>query len=376
MRQINFTYGDFYEAVENLHNIKSSVSYNSPSNVLLHIYVSNISLEQTEIITALLDSTMPDVPRIGITEFPVVNKNTPKNSVRINVLIAENSDFFPFQITCERGSEKDVAIAFLKQIKEIENIKGIEFCYANQLIDTVAFIDTIRNELKNIPIFGSLSKSADIVNGKIILNAACFSIGRKITTDGISAIVYCGENLSIDIKVLQSWRPIGRNLKIKLEENTMLGSTAISEIDNLPATDIFHKYLGVAIDENFLNHVWFFPLTVNRNSENICLIPTGYNGQTFYFNGRISKDESVNFAYCTQEDIIKDTYNETKKINDKTPEALFLNICNNRSAFMKEEESRELELFANCVKEFCFSHSFGEIAYQNEYSDILNSASV
>ncbi|MCR5537143.1 MAG: diguanylate cyclase [Succinivibrio sp.] len=376
MRQLNLIYEDFQSAIESLHIIKEYLPSDPAVRMVFHLYTAKLSLQQAELITACLGKLAPLSPVIGLSEFPVINPKDPPGRIRVNVLISEHSEFFPFQLACERGQEQAAAQRLIGQLKQLKALKGIELYSANQLFDTVTFVQSLGEAFSDVPIFGSLSKSASFINGRVTVDPDSFSIGSELSTTGISVLAYCGESLEVSMQLLQSWKPIGRSLEIELDAEPPLGTSAIRTIDHLPATEVFHKYLGVNIDQDFLNHVWLFPLLVRRRNTERCFIPIGYNGSTFYFNGRINPGEEVSFSYCTQEDILKEAYAQAQKLQQSHTEALFLYICNNRSAFMRDEEAREFEFYRNCAEDFCYCHSFGEIACQSGDGGVFNSASV
>ena len=51
-------------------------------------------------------------------------------------------------------------------------------------------------------------------------------------------------------------------------------------------------------------------------------------------------------------------------------------ICGNRYAFMRDEESNELDYYRNCAPEYIYCHAYGEIAYKKKSGGALNSALV
>ena len=375
MRQVNFTYDDICKALDDLSHINALLKGLQPSKSLFHIYVSGISITQANLLIETIDKYFPGIPRIGISEFPSYSQ---KNNllIKINLIISDNCYFYPFQLDCNRGQEKVVAENFIQTLKNINNVKGIEVCYANQLIDISTFIEILGKEYPDIAIFGSASKQASIVDNKVIKDENSFSLGQKVQTEGLTLIVYTGNNLEINLNYIQTWRPIGREMRFQLADNPLLGSSAVAKIDNTPAIELFNKYLGIPLDDSFINNAWYFPLLIKRNNTNICFTPIGCKNSTLYYGGRMYEDELIQFSYCTREEILDASFEESKKISALSPEALLLILCCNRYVFMKEEEKDELSYYKNCANEFAYCHSYGEIAYKNQRGGALNSALV
>ncbi|MCR5813713.1 MAG: HD domain-containing protein [Desulfovibrio sp.] len=375
MRQINFTYDDIHTALASLHRIRYSITATLSFRSLLHIYLSGISHHQAQMLLEEIDKILPDIPRIGISEFPTCFEPK-KVSIKFNIIISDDSEFYTFYLPCKRGTEKEAANKLIQSIRSIYNVKALEICSANQEVDTHTFIETIGEEYPDIEIFGSLAKPARITEKGLQKSDDSFCLGQKIYSDGYTVIVYAGKHLEVFLNYIQSWRPIGREMSFKLEEQPLLGASGVCEIDGVPAIDVFLKYLGVPCDENFLRNSWYFPLILTRNDINICLTPIGYRGLTIYYGCRLYEDEHIQFAYCTREEIIDASIEECKKITALGPEALMLIICCNRFAFMGSYEQQEFEHYKACHSEFIYCHSYGEIAYQKKRGGMLNSALV
>ena len=373
MRQFNFTYIDICSALDGLHRIRSEIQNISPSHALLHVYVSGLSSAQTEVLLEAMDRVLANIPRIGISEFPTF-KYPIKASIKINLIIATDSHFYPFQMSCTRGTEKETAEILIKKIEECRSVKGIEICSANQLMDSSLFIETVGEKYPEIPIFGSISKPARLTDNDVEILDDAFSIGYKINTDGYSIILYTGKHLELYLNYIQSWRPIGREMCFRLEENPVIGSSGIWQIEGVSALEIFLKYLGIPWDDNFLKNVWYFPLLITRNNINICFTPIGCREGTIYYGGRMNENEHIHFSYCTREELLDASFEESKRIQSLSAEALLLIICCNRYAFMQEEEKNEIDYYKNCIADFSYCHAYGEIAYKDKKGGMLNSA--
>ncbi len=375
MRQINFVYDSINDFLDSLDTIYHEVNRVSPSNALLHLYFSGISSQQAKTVLEAIDKHIPDVPRIGISEYPAY-KDTKKSLLKCNLIIANNAQFYSYHVPCVRGMEKERAVSFVNDIKNIPYIKAIEICSANQDTDTSTFIETLGEKYPETAIFGSLSKPASIIDNTLINEDDSFHIGKDISSEGYTIVLYAGENLEVNLHYIQSWRPIGKKMALQLDEKPLLGSSAISKIDGISAVKIFYKYLGIPGDDTFLNNAWYLPLIITRNNINICFTPIGCNRDTIYYGGRIYKDDKIRFSYCTIEEILDASFEECKKIKEQSPDVLMLIICGNRYAFMKDEEITELEYYKNCVSNFTYCHAYGEIAYKSNIGGLLNSALV
>lgn len=375
MRQLHFVFDDICTTLDNLLRIREAIGDVAPTHVLLHIYLSGLSSHQGSILLEALDRVLPAVPRIGISEFPAyTGKMT--SLLKINALIAEAAEFHTYHIPCVRGGETAAAEACLEELQELQDIKAIEICSANQLVDTSTFVETLGARYAAIPIFGALSKPARLLEETVQKQDDSFSVGSTLASEGFHVAVYTGKFLEVYLNYIQSWRALGQKMCFRLEKNPVLGSSALCQIEGAVAVEIFLKYLGIPWDENFLQNTWYFPLLISRDGINICFTPIGCKDGTIYYGGRMYEHERIQFAYCTREEILDASFAECQKLQKLSPEALFLIICCNRYAFMRDEEQLELSYYKKCQPEFVYCHSYGEIAYKDKKGGTLNSALV
>ena len=177
--------------------------------------------------------------------------------------------------------------------------------------------------------------------------------------------IYSGENIDVYLNYIQSWHPIGKEMRLRLKDSVLLGSSAVTKIDNISAIKTYSKYLGIPKDETFIDNAWYFPLITKRNGIDICFTPIGYIDDTLFFNGRLYEYEPIRFSYCTRDEILDASFDDYKKLRQISPDALIVINCCNRYAFLREEDGDATDNYRKCVDGFSFCHAFGEIAYKN-----------
>ena len=96
-----------------------------------------------------------------------------------------------------------------------------------------------------------------------------------------------GEKLQEQAKYVLGWKPLGVGHPITARvESDEMGNARISEIDGIPATQIYKKYLDVEVDEYFLDNVCEFPIIINRNGTLIAGVPLYSDvGEELSFSG-------------------------------------------------------------------------------------------
>ena len=368
MQQHRFSFESFAKAIGHVSHIQSLFKNTAYKDALLNIFTSDISAEDAQALLAELDARLPGIKRVGVAEYKF-SGDMKKPLVELNLLFSQETEFHILQYPCAQGEERLIALRFLKALDGLKNVKAIELFPVNPALDVTAFLNTIGERYEEIPVFGAVARPSDA-------QADTFSIGQSLISSGFTAAVYVGDSLQVYMDYILGWKPIGREMSITLGPRPSNSECAVSQIDGLPATEIYRKYLGIQWDGNIIENVWMFPLMIRRNAVNICYIPVANDNGTLYFAGTIYGDEKIRFSYCTREEILDASFNGSERMEIFSPEAVFLVLCGNRVGFLQEEAHLEWDYYKRNHPELSFCHGFGEIYYQNKKGGVLNSAFV
>ena len=140
-----------------------------------------------------------------------------------------------------------------------------------------------------------------------------FIVGNQILSTGIVVAVFCGEELHVQGDYILGWKPLGKELTITEAD----GINCIAKLDGIPATDIYHHYLRVIPDENFVFNIAEFPLVIERNGCLIARVPPIHDDDgRIYFNGDIYEGEKVRLAYAVPTELLQKTAKNSDKMCD------------------------------------------------------------
>ncbi|WP_297568776.1 FIST N-terminal domain-containing protein, partial [uncultured Anaerovibrio sp.] len=183
---------------------------------------------------------------------------------------------------------------------------------------------------------------------------------HQILSTGIVVAVFCGEELHVQGDYILGWKPLGKELTITEAD----GINCIAKLDGIPATDIYHHYLWVTPDENFVFNIAEFPLVIERNGCLIARVPPIHDDDgRIYFNGDIYEGEKVRLTYAVPTELLQKTAKNSDKMCDFSPEGLFLTICGNRTMFLHEAADEEIGFYKRFVPQLMTNYGTSEIYF-------------
>ena len=234
------------------------------------------------------------------------------------------------------------------------------------------------------PMLNAVDRPSDAVDTFDILNwnqagiTNSFAIGHEIIHSGVVFMLLSGEELRETARYLLGWHPIGREIEItgRLKPDDA-GNACITELDGMPAADIYKKYLDVDADEYFLDNVCEFPLVLDRNGSIIARVPSLVGEEKeLYFSGDIRNGEKLRFSYAKPSELLDMTQKAAEHFCEFKPEATLMAMCFNRFHFLKSEQDKEIDHFVEHSPDCVFMFGGYEILKGNNCGGVLNSAIV
>lgn len=378
MIQKNYQFDTIESAVLGLSIVRDEINSLTFKDSLMLIFTTKFNAGEVEVLMNAVHRFLPGIKIAGMSEFMSYEKIWGR-SVKINIMLSEESSFYVEQIECLPGGEEFAAAMFRDKIDWLPNVKGIGLFPSGTELEVSKFMEIITKGYDNLPVFGAMA-CTDIklmTGGGVNLENEVFGIGEELLPHGFTAVIFAGEKLNVMTDYILGWKPLGKELSIKTCGKEKYGEGSIALIDGRPAVEIYRKYLGVEWDENFVWNVAEFPLMVHRGYENICMLPLakGENGE-LYFSAPIGQDETIRFSYGNRSDILRASEAGRKRMYKFKPEAVFLSMCGNRINYLQDEAHIEWDNYRILFPELVFCHGLYEIGWQNGHGGILNSSIV
>ncbi|WP_407399027.1 ATP-binding protein [Anaerovibrio sp.] len=369
----------FYDTLE---EIKGIVDNTEAKNAYLHLIFHGMNTDFAQRIFNHVKGVLPQAIVTGMpetifieedkSEYLVINANFfVKSQVKLLQFdgVPEN-----YELEGKRMGEMIASYPDVKAAAVYCNHLGTEFSiFFNNLVidnDDVVFFGASAGAFGNLEEIHAASPNLLLIDAHNKQDEQ-FIIGDHIISHGIVIALFCGEELYVQGDYILGWKPLGKELKI----TEAVGINCIATLDNMPATEIYHHYLRVTPDENFVFNIAEFPLAIERNGCLIARVPPIHDDKgRIYFNGDIYEGEKIRLTYAVPADLLKETAQYSDRMCDFSPEGIFLTICGNRTLFLNKASDEEISVYRRFVPDLAVNYGTSEIYFNHGQGGILNSA--
>ena len=373
-------------ALVEIKNILKSVPH---KGALLTIYETGFPKLQIRIMVEKIRRMIPEVKIAGISLYTIADNPPELTGVRINLIVAQESDFEVVSIPCDVGDEDEAARIMRDRLKAHPDAKAIELFVCGIGFNITQFMEGAVKGHEDVGIFGTMT-SNDLPRTLSLHSTERFSLFRQLGENigmnqmligdafydsGFVAVIFYGENLYAKLNYALGWHPIGREMPVTVGDKVRYGESVLTQIDGMRAVDLFKEYFGVVPDQYLISNICEFPLILRRDDTDICLIPFDYGKEgEIYFNVTVHEGEKVRFSFATHDEVLNAVEQSYLSMKSFEPEALFLILCGNRLNFLQEDASIEWDSFGEDNPEYALIHGISELYYLNGRGGVLNSA--
>ncbi len=376
MEQKNYQFAKFQEAMDAVSVIRDEYRAKDFHDALIHIFTTCISGEKAHQLRKRIKEELPLFKCVGISELTGEGV-LPVEYIVMNIITSKKTDFIVLQYECVPGEEIEIGKKIEKILSSNDSIKGVEVYPANPMLDVTAFLRMASLGHSEVPFWGAMAvtdKRPDNVSSEIENNGFC--LGKRIINSGFSLVIYAGDALDIKMDYVLGWKAVGKEFEYTIADRKPYGEGAIKTIDNMPAVDIYNKYLGVQWDRYFIFNVCEFPLMVHRNDMDICFMPIYSEDGELYFSGVVYPGEKLRLSYSTPEEILKSSKNGSERMREFAADAVIMSMCFNRIFYLGDEAHNEWDYYKRYNNEAVNCHGGYEIYWHNNKGGVLNSAIV
>ncbi len=322
-------------------------------NVLVQIFSGELNEEYLRNIIFELKEFIPNVKIIGATtDGEICNDEVSTNKTVLSFNIFKNTKIVTKYANGDNS--QDTATKLFKGEKTDESLKLL-ITFINGLHINEEYIKTIENITPDLTVAGGLA--GDNANFK-----QTFIFTEKgIYKNGAVGAFFYNRDLSVHSEYNFGWKKIGKKLKVtKAKENI------VYTIDNIPAKDIYMKYLGDKLLE--------FPLIVTRNNTDVAraILETRDDG-SLVFAGNIEEGSFVQFGYGNINEILNKNGEKFTNINNKPSEGYFIYSCMARRRLIGDRVKDEILPLASTAST-CGFFTYGEFYHNatDKKNELLN----
>lgn len=343
-------------------------------DALMLVLVTGFGSDEISRLLNTMDEVLPEVKRVGISEYSP-SENAEDRRIKLNLLMSESSEFYVRHFPCMEGEEDQYIVQLRNAINEIPYVKGIGLFPIRSYLDVTKILVNAFEDHPEIPVFGAMASSRNMAFHGITDEKDVYGIAGGIADCGFICVFFAGEELKVEMDYMLGWHPLGKEMEFICGEKNRSGEGCISMIDGKAAIEIYRKYLGVTWDENFVLNICEFPLMIQRNGADICMVPSAKSDDgSLYFSGPAYENEKIRFSYATRDDVLGASYEGLLRMIDFGAEAIFLSLCGNRVNYLRDDAHIEWDNYRVKFPELLYCHGNYEISYQNGQGGVLNSS--
>lgn len=318
-----------------------------------------------------LDALAIELPNIDVVGMTTLGPLSPGLMVPVNTVCSliffENSRYDVFAM--EYGDE-DIAETGKKLVEEMEKISELKvmlFMSSDSRKCPEPILTMLHNRFKDVPVTGAQAGSRQLNVDK---SAVFFN--KRIINHGILCVAFSGENLEAHVEYDLGFRQLGKDLTVTAVEDAY-----VKTINDMPAIDVYKKYLDVYPDEHFYENACAFPLLTRKDELLVAKVPLHFEGDKLLFSVAMKAGDKLTLSYSKSQYLLKETLDSANKMIEFQPDVLFLFSCINRIVFMGNEKAqREIGYFKNANSQMFGAYGFGEIVENSMGGGVLNSSIV
>ena len=400
----------FVENEDELRAVNSKVlqfeEYNRAKSVLALVYANAFTRDAGKSFVKIIKEQLPKATISGISVI-TSQKDWNRYGASVSFLFFDYTEIGIYQYSAHQYDEKAVIESFKNVIDSTKDLRVVLTYPVGTDMDFTMILEEISHTSSDIVFFGALAGARDYEVGEgsfyspenvekqreeavgmghlehllsgigVCGTAEPFSIcNDDIVDSGCVLVTMSSSMLQVMPRYVLGWKPlgIGHPVTARIESDDM-GNAKISEIDCMPAAQLYKKYLDVDVDEYFLDNVCEFPMIVDRHGTSIARVPL-YSGEKgeLYFSGDIRDGEDIRLSYVLPNEVFRASKAAAEEMAVFKPEAMIMSVCYNRFHYLKEREYQEIEYFKDVQADMLYGFGGYEILKGNDCGGILNSA--
>ena len=343
MRQFQFAYIDQEQLRAELIKIKRWCTSSVYSHIVFQIMTETLDEELLDAVCLEIAQILPEADFFGCSSNGnIIAGEFSEPDIGIVCTIFEypttKTEFLQYTLTAETMG--DVIENVLKEIEKRPWVTAVDFVTTIRGMSMTAFCEGLQRARSDIQIFGGGAFSFDLYD-----NRACvFSKKAGISDNSVVFWLLGGEDFHVTSTYITGWKPLGKTFHVTMSDGNIL-----YELDNMPAYEIYSKYLNIRNNEHFFYNSLEFPFFYQHNGIDILRAPTESNPDgSLVMTSDIEEDVTARLAYGDPWTILESVQTDGAIIKNFNPEVIQIFSCAARRTFWGNTEvSKESMPFQN-----------------------------
>ena len=352
MKQILIQY-KFYESIEKqLEAVSAEYNSGKYKSILIHIYSGIYDEILLNKISLNIKNIIPDSLIVGtISAGEIMNARLMERGILISVMLFECTEIQKLRFDDVKDNEEKTGSSLRQRVDDIIDIKAVELLLPGTEFKTRIVLEEISRINPDIKVFGGYAGGHDMDIGEHYVFDE-----DGVTDNALFAICYIGKDFHIDIDKSVGWRTLGHHFTVtRADENRLI------EIDNVPAVEVYEKYLSIKRDDNFAEDTFEFPLIVKVDGDELLrhTISVEEDG-TLDLAGYVTEGMKIYLCYGDPSLIVEKVNERVDAVRRFKPQAILLYSCSVRKSFWEKYVDMEMIPFEKMAVTSGF-HTWGEV---------------
>lgn len=374
MKNRIFSFNDAATFEKELAQFSNWCKENGSPTVCFQIHSEELDPEKLKPVWETLERIFPNTPWFGNSTSGNIVDCEKASEISVSAIIFEKPttkiqihqyDFF-------NKSIRDIAREIVEEAKQNPWVKAVEIYHCISPFSTTHLCEGLSALDPSIQIFGGIVCSPDITSP----NSCVFSSVGGYSTTGLLVVFYGGPEFYVESRKISGWKPIGRNFHVTRSKGNIL-----YELSNLPAYEVYNKYLNIKNDNNFFYNALEFPMLYEHNGISIVRAAGASNPDgSLTMSSDIDEGSMVRLSYGEPQLILEKIKTESENAELFAPEVMHIFSCAARKAFWsKHEPTYEITAFKGLASSTgFFSHGefLREKGFLNQHNITLVIASM
>ena len=327
MKSYQLVFDDKSNFLNQLSRIKNDTLSTSHSDIVFYLTWTGVSDELVSEVAGLLNDYFPDSIYYGNEASGCIVNGKLRFGIAVTCYVFEDKDTHAELIWVERGARYSSLEDLWKYCSNREGLRAVELIPSMSYLGLLNIDNNIPSFSEDILVFGGASAPLDTTN----VDAKVIAKGHPITKDGMSAILYFGDNLNVSDDYVLGWKGLGRYMKV-----TKSHAKVVNEMDGMPAFGVYEKYLDLKSDDQAS---MIFPLIVEEDGIEYIRSPQlVLPDKSITVFAHIPEGTLARIAYGDKNTILDSLYDKAEEISKFKPQIVKTFSCAGRRIFWGDEE--------------------------------------
>lgn len=263
---------------------------------------------------------------------------------------------------CARGGEYELGQQLAQALGAgSSSFAGILLLATPLSLDVNPLLKGIGQILGTVPVFGGGAGDYAAMNCSWIL------MGDKTMDQGCIAVALDGSELHIETRTSLGWHPLSKEMQI-----TSVDGLKVLTIDNMPAFDVYRRYIQTEREAEFALTASEFPFLIERNGETFARVPIDTaEDNALLFMADIAAGDRFRIGYGDPARMLETADGIHRFMREFKPQGILVFVCGCRRYLLQEDAELETWPFELSAPTAGF-YTYGEFHGHGETLGLLN----